>query len=526
MTTHATLSLCMIVRDEAELLPRFIEAVDGLWDEWIVVDTGSLDETKALVEAAGARVFDHPWTGDFAAARNAALAHAQSDWILVLDADEFVSEAGAAEIRRVIRDQEVGAATLPMRNPLPYGNVRVTPLLRLFRNAPNIWFEYPIHEDVTDSVLTMLRQSGRRMAALREEVEHVGYIHDRAVAKDKRARDQAILERCLGDDAGDAYSWFKLLSLARFWNDRPLELETANAIEAELRERGAEWLEGKHFAGELLAMVGLVLHQQRPRIAAAFFDEWMPVAPHSCELHLRRGEMREQAGDVEGAIGDFERCLATDARTQNQQMATVRPRLGLARVAMARGRLDEAFAFTEAALADNPVDPEALLSAAFLWQARSAVPSWDGFLAWFTERFEPSKMLYLTIAERCVDAGQTRAARRYIDAAGGAADDLRAQTIEARCLLIDGRVAACRVACEALVGRDARAGLGVLVCDLIEGRASSLRLDLDVQSAHAAMRLWVDTLRACSKPQLVDDFRAYAGAVKQVFPWLPAALAA
>ena len=526
MNEQPTLSLCMIVRDEAELLPRFIDAVAGLWDEWIVVDTGSVDDTVALVRAAGAQVFDHAWTGDFAAARNAALAHATGDWILVLDADEFVSPEGIAEIRAMIANEAIGAANVPMRNPLPFGNVRITPLLRLFRNAPNIWFEYPIHEDVTASVTAMLRQSGRRLETLREEVEHVGYIRDRAVAKDKRARDQAILERCLSDDPGDAYSWFKLLSLARFWADRALELETANAVEAQLRERGAVWIEGKHFAGELLAMVGLVLHQRRPRIAAAFFDEWMLVAPESCELHLRRGEMREQAGDLEGAVGDFEQCLAVDFRTQNRQMATVRPRLGLARIAIARGRLDDAFALTEEALADNPSDPEALLSAAFLWQARAAVPSWDGFIAWYTERFPASKALYLTIAERCVDAGQTRAARRYLEAAGVAPDDVRAQTLEARCLLIDGRIAACRAACERIVDKDARAGLGVLVCDLVEGRASSLRLDLDVQSAHAAMRLWVDTLRACTKPALVDNFRAYAGAVKQVFPWLPAALAA
>ena len=50
--TSARLSLCMIVKDEADMLPGFLERVRGLWDE--LVDTGSTDHSVALLEAAGA----------------------------------------------------------------------------------------------------------------------------------------------------------------------------------------------------------------------------------------------------------------------------------------------------------------------------------------------------------------------------------------------------------------------------------------------------------------------------------------
>ena len=86
-----SLSLCMIVKDEADMLPAFLAKVQGLWDELVVVDTGSRDTTVAILEAAGAKVLHRPWRHDFALARNYSLEAATGDWVLVLDPDEHVS---------------------------------------------------------------------------------------------------------------------------------------------------------------------------------------------------------------------------------------------------------------------------------------------------------------------------------------------------------------------------------------------------------------------------------------------------
>jgi glycosyltransferase involved in cell wall biosynthesis len=58
--TTVKLSLCMIIRDEAAMLPEFLKRVRGLWDELVVVDTGSQDQTVAILEAAGAKVARDP----------------------------------------------------------------------------------------------------------------------------------------------------------------------------------------------------------------------------------------------------------------------------------------------------------------------------------------------------------------------------------------------------------------------------------------------------------------------------------
>ncbi len=85
-----TVSLTMIVRDEEENLPRCLSSVNELFDEIVVVDTGSKDRTAEIAEEFGARVFDFVWVDDFAAARNAALARATGDYAFWLDADDVI----------------------------------------------------------------------------------------------------------------------------------------------------------------------------------------------------------------------------------------------------------------------------------------------------------------------------------------------------------------------------------------------------------------------------------------------------
>ena len=128
--------------------PNASSRARGLWDELCIVDTGSRDGTREIAVAAGAVVVDHPWNDDFAAARNAGLDVAQGDFIVYLDADERISPEAVAGLRATAADGGVGAATILMRNPLPDGNRRDTPLLRGFRRDPSIRFRHAIHEEI------------------------------------------------------------------------------------------------------------------------------------------------------------------------------------------------------------------------------------------------------------------------------------------------------------------------------------------------------------------------------------------
>ena len=87
----ATVSVCMIVRNEENTLERAITSVKPFADELIVVDTGSRDNSVIIAESLGARVYHLPWSDDFSEARNFAIKQATCDYIFMLDGDEFIS---------------------------------------------------------------------------------------------------------------------------------------------------------------------------------------------------------------------------------------------------------------------------------------------------------------------------------------------------------------------------------------------------------------------------------------------------
>ena len=85
-----TISLCMIVKNEEDVLDRCLSSVEKAVDELVIVDTGSVDQTRAIAERHHAKIYEFPWIDDFAAARNYAFDQATQDFILWLDADDIL----------------------------------------------------------------------------------------------------------------------------------------------------------------------------------------------------------------------------------------------------------------------------------------------------------------------------------------------------------------------------------------------------------------------------------------------------
>ena len=85
-----TISLCMIVKNEEDVLERCLSGASPLADEIIIVDTGSTDRTKEIAARFTDHVYDYPWQDDFAAARNFAFSKAACDYQLWLDADDVI----------------------------------------------------------------------------------------------------------------------------------------------------------------------------------------------------------------------------------------------------------------------------------------------------------------------------------------------------------------------------------------------------------------------------------------------------
>lgn len=84
------LSICIITKNEEQKLSRCLEALAAFPGEIVVVDTGSTDTSVETASRYTDHIFSYQWADDFAAAKNFAIAKASSDWILILDTDEYV----------------------------------------------------------------------------------------------------------------------------------------------------------------------------------------------------------------------------------------------------------------------------------------------------------------------------------------------------------------------------------------------------------------------------------------------------
>jgi tetratricopeptide (TPR) repeat protein len=511
VTAVADVSLCLIVRDEEDMLPGFLEACAGLWDELVAVDGGSTDRTRELLLAAGARVIDRPWTGDFAAARNASLAAATGRWILVLDPDERPGPGFADELRALVGEPEVGAATLVMRNLFAHGHTRDVPLLRLFRRAPGLRYEHAIHEDAFASVQAMLRADGLELAALHTPVEHLGYLPERARARGKKERDGDALRACIAADPDDLYGHFKLLELARFWSDPAMAKEVAPAAADALRRAGPLCPEAP-WGGELVVLLARALTEEVGD-ALAFADGLADLVEPSAALHLARGEWLEELGELDDAADAFDACLEI-GEDPTAQLVVTRPLLGLARVALAQGELEEALEDVDAALATAPRDPEALLAALSLRTG----PDRKALAASLRAQHGATPELLRAEGEAALLAGDYADAIAPLLELVGAPLRGRSAIRLAQAQLLSGDASAAEATLEAALAELPEAGIGLLVCDALARRARELELDLDQPRADAALIAWLQLLEGT--PTLLTAFARGAGPLLPTFPWL------
>jgi len=510
----------MIVRDEAELLPRFLAQARGLWSELVAVDTGSTDATPRILEQAGARLLHQPWTGDFAAARNRGLEVATGEWVAVLDADELVSPELVGEISALALDAGAGAATIRMVNALPHGHARESRLLRLWRHGPGIRFRHAIHEDASEAVFAALALSGQRLVHLEGRVDHLGYVRDRAAARRKKERDVGILERVLAADPADLYSHLKLLEQARFWGDRELWRRAAAAAKRAV-EAAPDRLSREPLGGELVALVadGLAAH---PAAALALLDGLADRVRPSAAFQLRRGELRELTGDPSGAEASFRACLGLAATTANRQLATVRPRLGLARLEFARGALPAALALVEEALSSAPRDPEALLFAVALQRARGGGAAVDAFAR--ARAATGGEELWAALGEEALRAGDLERALPALSQAAGDPPRGPPARLLALARLASGDTAGAAGLAEQLEGEDPAAELVGLLAAIARGGDLPRELKLAPAEAEPALRDMAGMLRAAARPEVLSRLRAAAPALGSSFPWLGAAL--
>ena len=345
--SRPTISLCVIARDEQETLPRCLESAAAWVDEMVVVDTGSTDDTVAAATKLKAVVVETPWNDDFAAARNAGLERCSGDFVLVLDADEWVAHGPDPRVLRGLLSAGPEAFSVELIDHLDGGAERHYPLVRLFRNRPEHRYRGAIHEQITPSIA---ERAGVRELTPEPSgliVGHDGYQQERREARDKAERNLSLLRAWVAREPENAS--------ARYFLARELiPMRHGRAVPGEhLREAlpHCEWLAAHAEAlGSTLAADAARLHaaallaEQRVDEARAVLDQRADRSV-ACELLRADADMMQAANRPEplrSALARVEACFDRETRDRGpfSEPALAGP-IARSRAAELLGALDE-----------------------------------------------------------------------------------------------------------------------------------------------------------------------------------------
>jgi len=351
------LSLCMIVRDEQDMLPRCLAAVADAVDEIVIVDTGSTDATIEIALSFGARVIEQAWQGSFAQARNVSFDAAEGDWLMYLDADEVLVREDAELLRaltgRTWREAFYLSET-SYTGELEGGSAVTHGALRVFRNRPEYRFEGRVHEQIAHRLPGYLPE---RIEATEVRVEHYGYLGVVREERGKARRNIELLRLAQAEGPASAFLHYNLgceHAAAGDAHAALVELERSWALLAADPES-----ERQRFEPALISRLVKALRAcGRPQAALARAQDGLERYPDFTDLVLEQALAASALGQDERAIALYELCVemgdAPRRYTGGLGCGSYRPRVHLAELRRARGGLAQAIELLECCLREHP----------------------------------------------------------------------------------------------------------------------------------------------------------------------------
>lgn len=348
------LSACLIVRDEAAVIDACLQSLQGVADEIVVVDTGSVDETPERAERYPVELHAFPWCDDFSAARNFALDQATGDWILYIDADERAEIDDKPRFRALLDDSQTLAATVRLHPKTGYTGYAE---LRLFRRDPGIRFKGVIHERVHDSVHALVKAGRGCVVSSDLTIRHVGYDQSQC---HKHPRNLPLLEAYLAQDPARIYCWWHLGDTHRQLGNKDEACRAWRTGIDILRRRGTV---ARKEESLIYASLIQLLHEEGQPVDD-LLAEARKAYPDQLQLQWIEAKIALEAGDYRAARPVFERLSAIDAEAFFDPLVAYDKSLfgcwsleALALCDFRAGRFQAAAERYRAALADGPDRP-------------------------------------------------------------------------------------------------------------------------------------------------------------------------
>lgn len=279
-------SLCMIVKNEEEGLGRCLESASGIFDEIIIVDTGSTDSTREIALRFTDKVYDYVWQDDFAAARNYSFSLAKSDYVMWLDGDDYIPPQSRRELISILSELDT---TKPDAVFLPYavgfdGQNRPSLVYereRIIRLASGLRFEGAIHEAIPVSGRAVHKSA---------QIYHLGK------SKREEGRNLRIFE-------GLIKSGKTLAPREKYYYARELcyvkRFEEAKRYYLECFEDESAWSENRVSSAIELAFM---IQEDNPDKALSLLLKSLSIAPPRADMCCAAGNIFLKKCDYEQAI--------------------------------------------------------------------------------------------------------------------------------------------------------------------------------------------------------------------------------
>ena len=300
----ASICLCMIAKDEESNIERCIQSVEGLATELVVVDTGSTDGTVQLARCLGATVHSYPWDGSFANARNFAMSKAQSEWLLLLDADEALDPDSKPIVAEFVDTTDLDGAHFRIRNytgQYSPENYSLHNALRLLRKSDRYHFHGEIHEQIVADDGANLSS---RFAVLDAVVHHYGYLDEVVLKKQKRRRNIPILEKQLEQHPAEPFYLFNMGNEYLSVQDFQTALSYYNRALENLKNRNIAYVPHLYFR-LINCYESMGAYEKALQTIRAGLRDF----PHCTDYEFRRAGILHRLRRYSLAIESYEACL-------------------------------------------------------------------------------------------------------------------------------------------------------------------------------------------------------------------------
>ncbi|KAF6587334.1 MULTISPECIES: glycosyltransferase [Paenibacillus] len=289
-----TISLCMIVKNEEQVLERCLESVKNIVHEIIIVDTGSTDATLDIARKYTDKIHFFKWINDFSAARNESIKNATSDYILVLDADEYL-EADADLNKDLSRDCDYYVFNI--KNKMSLGMSFNHTAVRLFKKSLDLHYENRLHEhlNIPDNHIKFTNGVASNV------IHHVGYADEMLLEDKKMNRNLPLMELEVKENP-NAYNLYNMGQT--YFGIQEYEKST------NYFKKAYPLSKNRVFLPELLTKLAYALAEMKQiDEALSILTDAALLFPKETEMHYILGVIYQRAGYYRDAEACYRNCI-------------------------------------------------------------------------------------------------------------------------------------------------------------------------------------------------------------------------